>query len=46
MFLQIANGLIFLLEAGIIHEDIKPANILKKGDYFKLCDFGVSEFSK
>lgn len=38
--------MIFLLEAGIVHEDIKPANILKKGPIFKLCDFGVSEISR
>lgn len=42
MFFQTTNGLIFLLEAGIVHEDIKPANILKRGPFFKLCDFGVS----
>ena len=46
LFIQITNGLIFLLDSGIVHEDIKPANILKKGKYFKLCDFGVSEFEK
>jgi len=39
----VSNGLITLLNAGIVHEDIKPANVLKKGRVFKLCDFGVSE---
>jgi serine/threonine protein kinase len=43
LFYQVTNGLITLLDAGIIHEDIKPVNILKKGRVFKLCDFGVSE---
>lgn len=42
IFYQISNGLIVLLDAGIIHEDIKPTNILKKGRIYKLCDFGVS----
>lgn len=43
LFFQVTNGLITLLDAGIVHEDIKPVNILKKGRVFKLCDFGVSE---
>ncbi|MGJ8564479.1 MAG: serine/threonine-protein kinase [Alphaproteobacteria bacterium] len=28
--------------AGIIHHDIKPANILKAGNNYKLADFGLS----
>lgn len=43
LFYQLSSGLIALLEAGIVHEDIKPVNILKRGRLFKLCDFGVSE---
>jgi serine/threonine protein kinase len=43
LFFQLTNGLVTLLEAGIVHEDIKPVNILKRGRVFKLCDFGVSE---
>jgi serine/threonine protein kinase len=46
IFYQISNGLIVLLDAGIIHEDIKPTNILKKGRIYKLCDFGVSEIGR
>jgi serine/threonine protein kinase len=46
IFFQTVNGLLFLLDTGIVHEDIKPANILKKGPHFKLCDFGVSEITK
>jgi serine/threonine protein kinase len=46
LFFQLCNGLITLLEAGIVHEDIKPANILKKGSLFKICDFGVSEMGE
>ena len=26
----------------MLHGDIKPANILIKGDIFKLCDFGTT----
>ncbi len=43
LFFQVSSGLVTLLEAGIVHEDIKPANVLRKGRTFKLCDFGVSE---
>ena len=28
--------------ANMLHGDIKPANILIKGDIFKLCDFGTT----
>jgi len=39
---QILNGLSFMHGKDIIHGDIRPSNILKKGDTIKLADFGFS----
>jgi len=41
------SGLIYLHDCGIIHMDVKPANILfaSDGSGCKLCDFGTSTFS-
>lgn len=42
--LDILLGLEFMHSKNIIHQDIKPANILiSKDDSAKLCDFGLSE---
>lgn len=43
LFYQLGRGYLDLYKAGIIHEDIKPSNILIKGRLYKYCDFGVSQ---
>ena len=43
IILDVASGLEYLHNnANMLHGDIKPANILIKGDIFKLCDFGTT----
>lgn len=42
IFTQILSGVQFLHSNGIIHQDIKPANILFVSGIPKLCDFGLS----
>lgn len=39
---QIVMAVAYLHERGIAHRDIKPQNILLKGDVIKLTDFGTS----
>ncbi|KRX06263.1 Protein kinase-like domain [Pseudocohnilembus persalinus] len=39
---QILEGLKTLIYHGYIHRDMKPANIMKKGQTYKLADFGMA----
>jgi serine/threonine protein kinase len=41
--IQIARALEATHAADIIHRDVKPANILARGDTWKLADFGVAK---
>lgn len=39
---QVFQGLAFLHKKGYVHRDMKPENILLKGDVCKLADFGLA----
>ena len=41
---QIASGLSWVASKGIIHGDLKPTNILRKGSIYKVTDFGLATF--
>ncbi len=41
---QILNGISFLHSNMILHRDLKPGNILIKGQHIKITDFGHSRF--
>jgi serine/threonine protein kinase len=38
---HISTALIFLHAQGKVHRDLKPGNVLKFGDKYKLADFGI-----
>ena len=42
---QIANGFKVLHKKCIMHRDVKPANLLLKGDIIKIADFGLLKVS-
>ena len=42
IFSNIIDGLAYLHDNHIYHRDIKPQNILIKGDVFKICDLGFA----
>lgn len=43
--LQIANGLAYAHQHGVIHRDVKPANIIlmRRGRVVKITDFGIAQ---
>lgn len=42
IMLQILEGLAFMHKNGFFHRDMKPENLLVKGDVVKLADFGLA----
>lgn len=44
LFRQLVNGYRAFQQQGILHEDIKPENVLVAGDVYKIADFGLTTF--
>jgi serine/threonine protein kinase len=44
LFMQLVKGLEFLHENGIVHNDLKPSNLLIVKNELKIGDFGLSNF--
>lgn len=43
---QVLSGYRYLLGLKVLHRDIKPPNILRVGNCWKICDFGFSVIGK
>ena len=43
---QVIAAYRYLLERKVLHRDLKPPNILKAGNNWKICDFGFSVMGK
>lgn len=45
--IQVTSGLSAAHQAGILHRDVKPENIMEANDgYFKILDFGIAKFNE
>lgn len=40
--LQMAHGLAYIHDRGILHRDLKPSNVMLVGDQVKIIDFGLA----
>lgn len=45
MLIEICNALQYAISMNILHLDIKPANILAKGNSYQLADWGIAKFT-
>ena len=43
IFTEICNGFLSLVREGIVHRDVKPANIMLSKKHAKIGDFGFAK---